>query len=136
MTSKKNRLALKTLVVDDDPFQAELISDMLGELELGSVTVATSAMGALQVLAASSKSKAEFDLLVCDLQMPGLDGFQFMAAVAEGGFKGALIIVSGQSAQVLHSASLVAQLQRFALLGTLPKPVQKHALFELVSQIC
>jgi hypothetical protein len=41
----------------------------------------------------------------------------------------------GQRSDVLHSAGLVAQLRRFKLLGTLPKPVQKAALKSLLAAL-
>ena len=44
--------------------------------------------------------------------MPGKDGFQMMAALAGAGYRGALIIVSGQDSKVLRSASPVAPLRR------------------------
>jgi len=128
--AKKPIDSLKVLVVDDDPFQLEVIADCLQTLGVQHVTQCSSGALALQEIA-KSKS-APFDLMLSDLHMPGMDGFEFMAAVGQGGFKGALIIVSGQTSDVLHSASLVARLRRFNLLGLLPKPVEKTALAALM----
>jgi hypothetical protein len=38
--------------------------------------------------------------------MPGIDGFEFMAVVAKSGFNGALIIVSGQTKEVMHGGDV------------------------------
>lgn len=130
---KKDIDVLRVLVVDDDPFQLEVISDCLQNLGARQITLCAGGSEALQEIA---KSKIfPFDLMLIDLQMPGMDGFEFMAAVALGGFKGGLIIVSGQTSDVLHSASLVARLRRFNLLGLLPKPVEKNALAVLMSPL-
>ena len=67
--------------------------------------------------------------------MPGMDGFQFMEAATKAGYSGALIIVSGQSDDVLHAASMVAKLRRFTLLGVVAKPVSRAALSELISKL-
>ena len=126
--------ALKVLVVDDDPFQIEFIGDTLRSLGILDITLAASSDQALQAQA-RFKSSAPFDLLVCDLHMPGKDGFQMMEAMAAAGYRGAVIIASGQESAVLHSASLVAQLRRFKLLGSIQKPVTKSALSELIGKL-
>lgn len=133
-SAPKTRSALKVLVVDDDPFQLEVISETLRGVGISDITAESSGEKALLTLTQASVN-APFDLMLSDLHMPRMDGFQFMEAVARGGFKGALIIVSGQSGEVMHSASLVAQLRRFKLLGSLQKPIQKAALMELVSKL-
>jgi CheY-like chemotaxis protein len=125
--------ALKVLVVDDDPFQLELIGDTLRSLGIIDITLAASSDQALQAQA-RFKTGTPFDLLLCDLHMPGKDGFQMMEAMASAGYRGAVIIVSGQDSAVLHSASLVAQLRRFKLLGSIQKPVTKAALSDLVGK--
>lgn len=130
----KNREALKVLVVDDDPFQLAIIADALRGLGLRDIIEAASGENALQAIA-HSQSTGTFDLMLCDLHMPGMDGFQFLAAVAQGGFSGALIIVSGQTKDVLHSAELVAKLRRFTVLGSIAKPVDTAALSPMIATL-
>ena len=125
--------ALKVLVVDDDPFQLEFIGDTLRSLGIIDITLAASSDQALQAQA-RFKTGTPFDLLVCDLHMPGKDGFQMMEAMATAGYRGAVIIVSGQDSSVVRSASLVAQLRRFKLLGSIQKPVTRAALSELIGK--
>ena len=135
-STQKNRSALKVLVIDDDPFQLEFIADALKGLGISDITLAESGSKALNAVTSSQgRASATFDLMLSDLHMPGMDGFQFMASAAQSGFKGALIIVSGQDSKVVHSATLVAQLRRFNLLGTLQKPVDSAALSALIAKI-
>jgi len=130
--ARKSIGVLKVLVVDDDPFQLEFIADVLRSLGVHDITLAASSDQALQAQN-RFKGVTPFDLLLSDLHMPGKDGFQLMEAMATAGYKGALIIVSGQDSTVMHSAALVAQLRRFKLLGSIKKPVDKAALSELLS---
>jgi CheY-like chemotaxis protein len=125
---------LKVLVVDDDPFQLEFIGDTLRSLGIVDLTLAASSEQALQAQA-RFKAGTPFDLLVSDLHMPVKDGFQMMEALATAGYRGAVIIVSGQDSTVVRSASLVAQLRRFKLLGSIQKPVTKPALSELINKL-
>jgi CheY-like chemotaxis protein len=124
--------ALKVLVVDDDPFQLEAAAEHLRALGIQDITLAPGGAQALQHLS-GARTGQPFGLMLCDLHMPRMDGFEFMAAAAKGGFSGALIIVSGQQSEVLKSASLVAQLRRFRFLGALTKPLDKAALAGLIA---
>ena len=127
-----SRSDIRVLLVDDDSFQLELITEILRSLGLSDITAASSGEQALQTLSGQQQG---FDLMVLDLHMPKMDGFQFMESVAKLGYTGALIIVSGQSDDVMHAASMVAQLRRFTLLGAVPKPVGRAALSALIANL-
>ena len=132
VTAPISRNALKVLLVDDDSFQLELISGILEGLGVTDITSANSCEQALQRL---SGGQQHFHLMLLDLHMPGMDGFKFMESLTKLGYSGALIIVSGQSDDVMHAASMVAKLRRFTLLGTVPKPVGRAALSALLSKL-
>jgi len=129
-TNPKSTAEMHVLVVDDDEFQCEVMQQTLASIGVGRVTIATSGQEALMKFAA--ESGAAIDLMVCDLHMPHMDGFEFMGAAAQAGFQGALIIASGQNEDIRRSAELVAQLRRLRVLGAVAKPVQKADLSRLI----
>jgi CheY-like chemotaxis protein len=67
--------ATRILAVDDDPIQLEFASAYLST-PTASVETAETAESGLERLRA-----APFDLLLVDLQMPGMDGFEMMRRV-------------------------------------------------------
>jgi CheY-like chemotaxis protein len=122
----------KVLLVDDDPFQLDFVSEVLFSLDVRDITSVACGERALQLL---SDQQQPFDLLLMDFAMPGADGFPFLEAVAQTGFRGATIFMSGHSDEVLCSAKLVAQLRRFTLLGSVAKPVRRAALSLLMERL-
>jgi two-component system response regulator HydG len=65
----------RILVVDDEPVVLDVLSDVL-EREGFAVTLANRASTALEQLAAAS-----FDLVLSDIRMPGMDGFELLRRV-------------------------------------------------------
>jgi chemotaxis methyl-accepting protein methylase/signal transduction histidine kinase/chemotaxis response regulator CheB len=66
---------LRILVVDDDPGTREAIVELLGRTH-AEVSVAASSVEALRSIAAVAP-----DLLICDIAMPGEDGYTFIRKV-------------------------------------------------------
>lgn len=130
MNITKPRNMLKALVVDDDPFALEVLTMHLRDIGVRDITQAGDGATAVRAL---ERQRGAYDLLLSDLHMPAMDGFQFIAAATNAGFNGGLVIVSGQDDDILHSASLVAQLKRIRLLGTVAKPVTRDKLARAIS---
>jgi CheY-like chemotaxis protein len=124
--------AIRSLVVDDDQFMLEFIGDMLRDLGVKEVTTATDGT---QALAALDHASPQPDVILCDLHMPGHDGFQLMAALAERGYPGGIVLISGQEARTLKSASLMGQFHELNLLATLEKPVDKKSLASALTKL-
>ena len=62
-------------------------------------------------------------LLVCDLNMPDMDGVEFIKAIAKRKFAGAVLILSGADATVRGAAAHLALAYGVNLVGTYEKPL-------------
>lgn len=77
-TNSASANAPRVLFVDDDPDFGELLVWNLEHYCAIQSTLAVSALHALQVL-----NREEFDLVVSDLHMPGMNGVSFLLIAAE-----------------------------------------------------
>lgn len=126
------RSSLQALVIDDDKLMLTVLSDQLHDLGITSVvTAADGVMGK----AAFDRMVSPPGLVVCDLNMPGSDGFQFMEHLAAKRYTGGVLLVSGMNSRVKNSASLMAQFHRLNILATLDKPVDAAALGNAVAKL-
>ena len=131
MTSESGQtgIAYQTaLVVDDDPFILELIWEALNSCGVASIEKSSDAAQALERV---WKQDVAFDLVVCDLNMPGVDGMEFLRYLSSSPFDGSVVLVSGEHERVLSTAQSLAQAHGLKVLGSLEKPVSFKA-FEVI----
>lgn len=123
-------LPLRALVVDDDQFVRSVVARQLRSLGAAAVAVAEDGAQARRLLGAET-----YDLIVCDLVMPGTDGIQLLGDIA-GSIPGAsLILMSSAEPKLLRIAEQIARGRRLRVLGSLHKPVQTGSLKMLLSRI-
>jgi EAL domain-containing protein (putative c-di-GMP-specific phosphodiesterase class I) len=123
---------LRAMVIDDEEFMRKLTARQL--LALGCQSVESHGDGASALASLSHKSN-EVDLIVCDLQMPNMDGIEVMRALGLMGFGGAVILVSGENPRTLAAAERLARAHGLALLGVLPKPVEPARLSWMLDKL-
>jgi EAL domain-containing protein (putative c-di-GMP-specific phosphodiesterase class I)/FixJ family two-component response regulator len=113
------------LIVDDDPVQIAVLTAYFSGLKVKSIQGAEDSTVALDILAENS---ADFDLLVSDIQMPNIDGIEFMRHLKEFGYSGKLAIISGVGDKLMDHAARLAKLHKLQLIGQINKPLNKKAL--------
>jgi EAL domain-containing protein (putative c-di-GMP-specific phosphodiesterase class I)/CheY-like chemotaxis protein len=128
----RDPLTLRVMIVDDDPFLAELLMCMLGMLGVSQVVAVSDGQQVLQALDRGDV----FDLMISDLNMPGMDGVQVMRHLAGRGFDGDLILLTGEDLKILRTAESLARAHRLRVLGILRKPVERETLARLLQQAC
>ncbi|AUH50941.1 hypothetical protein CXB49_09010 [Chromobacterium sp. ATCC 53434] len=119
------------LVVDDDAVTRQFLVMVLLRLGYDNVAVACDGMDALIQLDAGDR---HFDAIFCDLDMPRMDGVEFVRHLGERGYPGKVLISSGFDERVLDSVAELTRLYDLWLGGVLPKPIQQATLQALLDQ--
>lgn len=119
------------LIVDDDPVVLQQMTSMLATLGVTEVLTARNGREAIQALAARND---KVEALLCDLNMPEMDGVELIREFGKTGFDGGLILMSGADEKVLNTVRKLAELQGLRVLGQLHKPVTPAQIAPLLAQ--
>ncbi|HEX3835543.1 MAG TPA: EAL domain-containing response regulator [Steroidobacteraceae bacterium] len=123
---------LKVLILDDDSFMLMILSKMLQSLGCESIVACESALDALKHLAAPH---AAFDTILLDINMPGMDGVEFIRRLAELQYSGSITLVSGEDDRILESVERLLREHKLRCQGRVQKPVQAVDLSRLIGQV-
>jgi CheY-like chemotaxis protein len=100
MAEKISFKSVNVLVVEDEEFSARFVTRILEELGVGRVATAGNGAEALEKLAAEPKN---IDLVICDIEMPEMDGYEFVRRARYGTVseykKLPILILTGQDTE-------------------------------------
>lgn len=113
------------LILDDDPTQVAIMQAYFASLHVADIKGTTNPSEALSYI---NKKQNEIDLIVSDLQMPEMDGLEFLRHLNSMKYVGKLAIISGVKSDLLDHASRLAKMHRLNIIGHVPKPVTKNSL--------
>lgn len=117
------------LIVEDDPYFLNVFKLQLNQLGIEKVSVADNGARALQRL----QSGPSPNLILCDLQMPTMNGIDFLRQLYFESYSGGIVIISGEHAAILESAKELISGYGLNLLGCLSKPVKLEELSAVLS---
>lgn len=126
-----NNFAIKILVLDDEPFMHKLLERMLANLGYASVSSCDNGSAALEVIDSPNDSPG---LILLDINMPGMDGLEFVRHLVERHYNGSLILVSGEDERMQQAAEKLARAHKITVLGHLHKPASPEGLAELIGK--
>ncbi len=123
--------ALRILLLDDEPFMLHLHAHMLSELGYASVTCCDNGAAALVLLDNADRAP---QLILLDLNMPQMDGIEFVRKLVEHRYRGSLVLVSGEDERILQMVERLVLAHRMPVLGHLKKPVTPAALAAVIGK--
>jgi PAS domain S-box-containing protein len=126
------QFSISVLMVDDDYIMHRITTVMLNDLGISRVLNAMSGSAALEML---EQSEEGVDVIICDLNMPEMDGVEFIRHVAKMKFRGSLILTSGEDIRILKTVEKLAIEHELHMLGVLEKPIAPAKLGELLDSL-
>lgn len=122
---------LSFLVIEDDPFQREVLVTLLGTIGAQHIMQAENGREALEKLATA---ETPVDIVLCDLNMPEMDGMAVLRRLGQLNSKASIILVSSHGRAILESVQTMADAYRLHVLGIMPKPCSRSQLLALVAK--
>ncbi|TWI13494.1 EAL domain-containing protein [Aerolutibacter ruishenii] len=112
--------ALSIMVVEDHGFQRRMALRLLAELGISQVSQAADGIGALLQL---DELEHVPDVVLVDLDMPGMDGIEFIGHLAQRRLARAVVVVSALDAALLNTVQTMARAYGLRVLGSVEKPL-------------
>jgi len=119
----------KILVVDDSRTQRAQVTALARGLGAGLVREAADGLEALAIL----DEPTEIDLVLCDLEMPRMDGVVLIGEIAARGLTPHLLIMSSLDSGIRESVKHMAWSYGLACAEVLPKPVSRESLLGILA---
>jgi EAL domain-containing protein (putative c-di-GMP-specific phosphodiesterase class I) len=120
---------LKFLAVEDHEFQRGMLLKMLARLGATQVSTAADGYAALEIVMAPG---AAIDIIISDLDMPGMDGLEFMRHVGEARIPVSIILASAMESVLLDSVETMTRAYGVKILGVIQKPITPEKLAALI----
>jgi len=120
---------LRFLVAEDHDFQRSVLVRMLESLGAKAVHEAADGHGALKILQDPTRP---VDIVISDLEMPGMDGMEFVRHLGETGVRVSIILASALERKLLASIATMSEAYGINLLGVVEKPITPGKLEPLI----
>ena len=119
----------RLLLIDDEPALADFLARAAEACGFESVVTARDEQFRETFLAIRP------EMVALDLGMPGMDGVELTRFLADEGYRGPVLIVSGFDRRVLESAFRLGEALGLNMVGPVEKPVRFEVLEDLLAKL-
>jgi len=119
------------LVLDDEPFILKLLARILANQGYTEVALCSNGQAVLDQI---DSAKMQPNLILLDLNMPEMDGIEFVRHLVELDYNGSLILISGEDERMLRAVEKLVQAHKISVLGYIQKPVKPEVLSMLLEK--
>ncbi len=124
---------LNVLVVEDDDFQRNILVTILNSLGVTKVIEAGNGRKALDIVRGNTETPMPH-VALCDLNMPEMDGMEFLRHLGKERKNIAVILTSSLDGKLLASVGRMTSMYGIPLLGTMEKPVLLSTLKDVLAK--
>jgi EAL domain-containing protein (putative c-di-GMP-specific phosphodiesterase class I)/DNA-binding NarL/FixJ family response regulator len=123
--------AMRVLVVEDHGFQRRVALRLLADFGIADPLEAADGVSALAVLEQQTQPP---DVVLVDLDMPGMDGIEFIGHVAQRRLARAVALVSALDPALLNTVQTMARAYGLFVLGSVEKPLTGDKLRDVLAK--
>jgi EAL domain-containing protein (putative c-di-GMP-specific phosphodiesterase class I)/CheY-like chemotaxis protein len=125
-----DKSTVRIVVLDDEPLMSSLIAYLLRSLGFSQISECDNGPAALALVDGAEPP----DLILLDLNMPGMDGVEFVRRLVERRYGGRVVLVSGEDLRVLNMVESLIRAHSLNVVGHLSKPFTREALQEMMEK--
>jgi len=129
MVSRPDMPPFQAMILEDHEFQRKIGTHVLRMC--GATEVLEAANGS-EAIALLEKSTDHIDIMVCDLNMPGMDGLEFLRHIGLRQSGTSVILASGMDAAIIRAAEMMARSYGVKIIGIAEKPLSEGKLLPLI----
>jgi len=129
---RRESASLSVMVVDDIRLVRDVASKLLRRC--GVTRISIYADGA-EALAGLERIEDNVDLILLDLNMPGMDGAEFLRHLAARNYIGRVALMSAESVRVLRTAEALARAHNLNIIGYIEKPLTLETIERVLGSI-
>ncbi len=122
---------LQVMVIEDHGFQRRIALRLLAELGVERTLEGADGLHALDVL---RRQPSPPDVVLVDLDMPGMDGIECIGQIAQEHLARAVVVVSALDPALLNTVQTMARAYGLRVLGSVEKPLTRDKLQEVLAR--
>jgi PAS domain S-box-containing protein len=126
--AKTAQVQARVLLAEDGPDNQRLIATVLRKAGM-QVSVAENGARALELALAAVAEHAPFDLVLMDMQMPVMDGYEATKKLRQAGYEGPVVALTAHAMGNDRQKCLAAGCDDYAT-----KPIRRHELLALIER--
>jgi len=121
---------LSVMVVEDHGFQRRMALRLLSEIGVGQAYEASDGHAALEALRQMPEIP---DIVVVDLDLPGMDGIELIGHLAQAKLARAVVVASALDPALLNTVQTMARAYGLRVLASVEKPLTSAKLIEVMA---